>query len=367
MAGRTRARPAESSDRLAAPAAFVITGVSIGLLAADQGGYFPGAWRLATPFYAAVVVAILAGARELRVPRAALVTVAGLAGLCAWTAASWLWSADRHGDGARRTSRPRVRRGRRGARCCSQTAGAGWRSREGSSPRRPRSTCFSMASRLYPRIFGMYNTGGGYGRLYQPIGYWNGLGAFSVIAIILALGFAARGGMLTRMLAAAALIPLAPTLYLTFSRGALVGLAAGLVALVALDRNRVQLIVAAVAGSIGAAGALLAVHGHRGAHEVQPRARRAGRPGRADRGPDDLARPARDGRGGAARGARGPVHGVALARTLAGAGMVLAACAAVAVGVNRFGNPVSARARRGRTRSRSRRRPSRRATSTCAS
>ncbi len=88
--GHDRARPAwwragagvsaEFTDRLAAPAAFVVTGVSIGLLAADQGGYFPGAWRLATPFYAAVVVAILAGARELRVPRAALVTVAGLAG-----------------------------------------------------------------------------------------------------------------------------------------------------------------------------------------------------------------------------------------------------------------------------------------------
>ena len=67
-----------------------------------------------------------------------------------------------------------------------------------------------------------------------------------------------------RMLAAAALIPLAPTLYLTFSRGALVGLAAGLIALIVLDRRRVQLVAGICAGSIGAVGALVAVHSHPG-------------------------------------------------------------------------------------------------------
>ena len=46
-----------SSDLWATAAAFVLTAVSIGLLAADDGGYFPGAWRLATPL-SAVLIAV---------------------------------------------------------------------------------------------------------------------------------------------------------------------------------------------------------------------------------------------------------------------------------------------------------------------
>jgi hypothetical protein len=330
---------AESTDRLAAPAAFVVTGVSIGLLAADQGGYFPGAWRLATPLYAAVVVAILAGARELRVPRAALITVAGLAALCAWTAASWLWSPDRPAT-IHDAHLVLVYVAGGAALLLLANGGRGVAVAGGVVAAATAVATFSMISRLYPRTFGMYNTGGGYGRLYQPIGYWNGLGAFCVIAIILALGFAARGGMLTRMLAAAALIPLSTTLYLTFSRGALAGLAAGLVALVALDRSRVQLIVAAGAGSIGAAGALLAVHGHGALTKYN---RELGE--QTTQGAQTAARmislvPLAMGSAALLAGLEARFTVSRFARTLAGTGMVLAACAAVAVGVNRFGNPV---------------------------
>ena len=330
---------AEFTDRLAAPAAFVITGVSIGLLAADQGGYFSGSWRLATPFYAAVVVAILAGARDLRVPRAALVTVAGLTALCAWTAASWLWSDDRTAT-VHDAHLVLVYVAGGAALVLLANGGRGVAVAGGVVAAATAVDCFSMVSRLYPRTFGMYNTGGGYGRLYQPIGYWNGLGALSVIGIILGLGFAARGGMLTRMLAAAALIPLSTTLYLTFSRGALVGLAAGLVALVALDKSRVQLIVAAAAGSIGAAGALLAVHAHGALTKYN---RELGE--QTVQGAQTAARmislvPLGMGAAALVSGLEARFTVSRFARTLAGAGMVLAACAAVAVGVNRFGNPV---------------------------
>ena len=330
---------AEFTDRLAAPAAFVVTGVSIGLLAADQGGYFSGSWRLATPFYAAVVVAILAGARDLRVPRAALITVAGLAALCAWTAASWLWSDDRTAT-MHDAHLVLVYVAGGAALVLLANGGRGVAVAGGVVAAATAVDCFSMVSRLYPRTFGMYNTGGGYGRLYQPIGYWNGLGALSVIGIILGLGFAARGGMLTRMLAAAALIPLSTTLYLTFSRGALVGLAAGLVALVALDKSRVQLIVAAAAGSIGAAGALLAVHAHGALTKYN---RELGE--QTVQGAQTAARmislvPLAMGAAALLSGLEARFTVSRFARTLAGAGMVLAACAAVAVGVNRFGNPV---------------------------
>jgi hypothetical protein len=324
---------------LAAPAAFVLTAVSIGLLAADEGGYFHGAWQVATPLYAAVVVAMLAGAAELRLPGAALVTMAGLAGLAGWTAISWLWSSDRTATLADLHLVLLYVAGG-AALLLLANAGRGAAVAGGVVAATAAVCTYSMVSRLYPQTFGMYTTGGGYGRLYQPIGYWNGLGAFAVIGIVLALGFAARGGMLTRMLAAAALIPLAPTLYLTFSRGALVGLAAGLLALVALDTRRVQLIVAATAGAIGAAGAVLAVHSHPGLTTYYRHIAK-----QTVQGAQTAARmvsliPLGMGSAALLSGLEARFTVSRAARTAAGAGMALAACAAVALGVNRFGDPI---------------------------
>ena len=320
-------------------AAFALTAVSIGLLAADEGGYFHGAWRLATALYAVVVVVILARSRDLRLPRAALATVAGMAGLCVWTAVSWVWSSDRPAT-VQDVHLVLVYVAGSAALLLLANHGRGVAVAGGVVAATTAVSCYSMVSRLYPGTFGMYTTGGGYGRLYQPIGYWNGLGAFTVIGIILSLGFAARGGMLVRMLAAAALIPLVPTLYLTFSRGALVGLAAGLIALVALDKHRVQLVVAAAAGSIGAVGAFLAVHSHAGLTTYYRHLQI-----QATEGAQTAARmislvPLAMGAAALVAGLEARFTVSRTARLAAGAAMVAAACIAVAVGVNRFGNPV---------------------------
>lgn len=333
------ATAADALSALGAPAAFVLTAVSIGLLAADEGGYFHGAWQVATPLYAAVVVAILAGAAEVRLPMSAVLTIAGLAGLAGWTALSWFWSSDRAAT-LEDVHLVLVYVAGGTALVLLANAGRGVAVAAGVVAATAAVATFSMASRLYPGTFGMYTTGGGYGRLYQPIGYWNALGAFTVMGIVLALGFAARGGMLARMLAAAALIPLAPTLYLTFSRGALVGLAAGLMALVLLDTSRVQLIVAAVAGSIGAVGALLAVHSHPGLTTYY---RHIGK--QSVQGAQTAARmvslvPLGMGSAALLSGIEARFTASKMARTVAGTGMVLAACAAVAVGVNRLGSPI---------------------------
>jgi hypothetical protein len=323
----------------AGAAAFVVTAVSIGLMAADEGGYFHGAWRLATPLYAAVVVAILARSRDLRVPRAALVTVAGLAGLCLWTAISWVWSSDRSAT-VEDVHLVLVYVAGGAALLLLANRGRGVAVAGGVVAATVAVSAYSITSRLYPGTFGMFTTGGGYGRLYQPIGYWNALGAFTVIGIILSLGFAVRGGMLVRMLAAAALVPLAPTLYLTFSRGALVGLAAGLVALVLLDRRRVQLMAGVCAAAIGAVGALLAVHSHPGLTTYY---RHLGV--QAREGAETAARlisliPLAMGAVALLSGLEARFTVSRAARLAAGVGMVAAACIAVAVGVNRLGNPV---------------------------
>jgi O-antigen ligase len=77
-------------------------------------------------------------------------------------------------------------------------------------------------------------------RLSYPISYWNGLGAFVAVAILLCCGLATRREepSVSKALAAAAMPILAVTLYFTFSRGAIGVLLIGLVAFVALAARR---------------------------------------------------------------------------------------------------------------------------------
>jgi hypothetical protein len=101
---------------------------------------------------------------------------------------------------------------------------------------------YSVLTRLVPDRLGFVDTLAGY-RLAQPLGYWNGLGIFAAVGALLALGLALRSRSLTlRALAAASTVPLVSALYFTFSRGAWIALAVGLVAALALDPRRLQLV-----------------------------------------------------------------------------------------------------------------------------
>jgi hypothetical protein len=101
---------------------------------------------------------------------------------------------------------------------------------------------YSLLTRLFPEQLGTYNPIALY-RLSTPLGYWNALGIFAVIGALLALGFAAHARAAAgRALAGGALVILLPTVYFTFGRGPWIGLAAGLIAAIALDPRRVRLI-----------------------------------------------------------------------------------------------------------------------------
>ena len=101
-------------------------------------------------------------------------------------------------------------------------------------------TGYALATRLFPDRVGSYPPPGGY-QLSEPFGYWNALGLFVAIGMLLALGFASRGaGRRVRVPAAAALVPLACALYFTFSRGAWLALAAGTVVALALESERLR-------------------------------------------------------------------------------------------------------------------------------
>jgi O-Antigen ligase len=102
---------------------------------------------------------------------------------------------------------------------------------------------YALATRLFPDRLGVFEPTGGY-RLSEPF-YWNALGLFAAMGAALALGFAARARTLpVRALAAAAIPVLLCTTYFTFSRGAWLSLAAGLLAAVVADPRRLQLIAA---------------------------------------------------------------------------------------------------------------------------
>jgi O-Antigen ligase len=115
---------------------------------------------------------------------------------------------------------------------------------------------YALGTRLFPERLGGFDPMAG-ARLSEPFGYWNALGIFAALGSLLALGFAARGNSLpARGLGGAAVTILIPTVYFTFGRGPWIGLGVGIVAMVALDPRRLQLLSALLAASIGPAVAV---------------------------------------------------------------------------------------------------------------
>jgi O-antigen ligase len=105
---------------------------------------------------------------------------------------------------------------------------------------------YACLTRLLPDRFTAFDSVAGY-RLSDPIGYWNGLGIFSAMGILLALGLAARvGNPVARGLVSALPVVLAATLYFTFSRGAWIALAFGLLVAFAVDPQRLRLAFTAI-------------------------------------------------------------------------------------------------------------------------
>jgi len=100
-------------------------------------------------------------------------------------------------------------------------------------------TLIGLLTRLLPETFptatNLQNE-----RLSYPLTYWNALGLLAALGLILCLHIAcrARGPVLARVLGAAALPMLATTTFFTFSRGAIVAGAIGVVAYLLIGRPR---------------------------------------------------------------------------------------------------------------------------------
>ncbi|MFY9578218.1 MAG: O-antigen ligase family protein [Gaiellaceae bacterium] len=255
------------TSQLAAPLSRAFTvgwrgsAVSIGTfativaLAADRGGYFPTSWNWAALGLAWIAAVALVLRADLTLGRLEIISTGALFLFVGWVALSVAWTdsvtstvleAERdvlYPIGllaaivvVRRVSVPAFLGG-----IWAAITIVCW---------------YSLATRIFPDHVQSFDSVGGY-RLWRPIGYWNSLGVFAVIGLLLALGFAARGAhAITRALAAASLVVLAPTFYFTYGRGAWIALGCGIVFSLVLDPRRLQLATTLI---VTAAPAIVAV------------------------------------------------------------------------------------------------------------
>jgi len=234
------------------------------VIAFFAGGYFDQPREWAGIFaWALVVVAALASPAPL--PRAwpARLAVLGLAALAALTALSLVWTPL---GGATQDDAQRVAlylgtliaaaalvRGRAAIRCVEPALAAGTVIVVG----------YGVSGRLLPDLIELSASRTAFGRLEQPLTYWNAMGALATFGLVLCARLAGDGERdpRARALAAAAAAPLGLGVYLSFSRAALVALAVGLIVLVALrpDRRQARGALTVLAAGIAAAvaGALL--------------------------------------------------------------------------------------------------------------
>jgi hypothetical protein len=231
--------------------------VAIGSVSGADGAYFPSAWGWCALLLAWAATLALSLRRGVWVGPLELAALGGLALLTVWTALSIAWSADAPGSvlalqrmlvyltgllavvvAVRRRSLPSLLGGLLAgiAVVCA----------------------FGLGTRLFPGQ-GAATDVILQNRLADPIGYWNALGLFAAMGALLALGFVAHGAARLGRVAAAAVLPvLMTTLYFTYSRGAWIALAIGLVAAIAVDPRRLRLVTALLLLAPLSAAAVLA-------------------------------------------------------------------------------------------------------------
>lgn len=250
-ARRERADVARTATALLAGWALPVGAVFLLIAAAagTNGGYFPRTWGwIALPLAWTALVALIVRQR-VTVSRAEVGFLVAMSAFVAWVAVSLLWTSDVPGtvlEVERDLIYPLaiaagmlvLRRSR-----VDQTLGA-------VLAAIALIALYALGTRLFPDRIGVFRADDPVYvyRLGDPVGYWNALGIFCAIGLLLALGFAVRARHLgARVLAGAALPVLLTTIYFTYGRGAWIALAVGLAGAIALDFRRLGLTVSLLA------------------------------------------------------------------------------------------------------------------------
>jgi hypothetical protein len=214
---------------------------AVAVPAGAHAAYFPTAWGWSAFAFAWVAVLTVALGGRVRFGRLEWITLAALGLLTCWIALSALWSEDVSQTGLE------VQR----ALVYLAAALAALLVLRSASVRPFLAAvlaavvgicAYSLTTRLFPERLAEFDEFA-VNRLQQPLGYWNSLGTFAAMGVLLAIGFAARAHALWgRALAGTALPVVVTTLYFTFGRGAWLALGGGLAAAVAVDWRRLQLV-----------------------------------------------------------------------------------------------------------------------------
>ena len=238
---RTRSSALMRSDLVGAAGAWLLPFLFVLALGTDSGGYWPTTWNWTALILLFVSALVLILRDDVRLRPVELAVPVALLGLTLWGIASAAWSSSAtqpvldsqlilvYAAGAFaallfvRLSTYRLAVG-------------------GTLTAIVVVSSYSLATRLFPEHYGYVDSLAGY-RLETPLGYWNAVGIFTAIGTLVAIGFAARARILAvRALAAASTLILVPTMYFTFSRGAWIALAVGVVVMILLDPRRLQLL-----------------------------------------------------------------------------------------------------------------------------
>jgi hypothetical protein len=245
LASSTAAVPAARPDlvRRVSPLGFALT---IGILAASHGGYFPTSWGWSALALFWVAAMALLVRRRIVVSHAEVALLLATTALVSWIALSIVWSSARV-ESVQELERALVyvagvlallvvvRRRSVSSLLAGLLAAAAL------------VAAYALATRLLPDRIGTFDSISQY-RLSEPVGYWNALGLLAAMGALLGLGFAARAQHIAGRAAAAAALPvLVLTLYFTFGRGAWIALGFGLATAIALDSRRLQLLVTILA------------------------------------------------------------------------------------------------------------------------
>ena len=224
--------------RLGAAAPVVLLASLLILVALQSGGYYPESWGLPAVVCAWIVAVVaLLGTHE-RLRWLELIPLAGLSLLGVLALGSAAWAAGGLGSALPQAQLLTLYVAMMAAtlmlfRRAAPLVAAVWASLTAVS-------LLALGTRLFPSAHGVDASGDN--RLYQPLGYWNSLGLWAAMGLALGLVLAGRSQSLAlRAVAAASCVPCAATLYFTFSRGAWVALAVGLLVAFVVDPGRLGL------------------------------------------------------------------------------------------------------------------------------
>ena len=227
-------------------AALGTVGVLLVVLGYQAGGYFPADSAPAGAVGFVVLAVLLAVRRpHWQLSTTAMVALAALVGLTAWTGASAAWSPvpDAALEDMQRDAVYVAVFG-----LALLAAGSGRQS--GILLWTSLAVCAVIAgggllSRLVPALIDGEGGAAAVYRLSYPLTYWNALGAIASTGAVLGLGLAADPRSLpwSRGLAAAVTVLLTTTMYLTLSRASWLALIGGVAVLLALGAHRGSLVV----------------------------------------------------------------------------------------------------------------------------